>query len=103
METVLILVAVAALVGSGVAVAAMAARTRRPPLRLPQEQFIDEIEEAGLMKDLAPTGPSPIDRSGGASDLESIEVPKSLPAPRPLVEIRAESGKNPAAGDAAAR
>lgn len=78
MEMVLILAAVAALAVSGVVVAAMAARSRRPPLRLPHEHGIDEASEDGLIDDFETPLPSPIDRTGAVLDLDPIERPRRI-------------------------
>lgn len=79
MEIILILVAVVALAISGVVVSGTMARTRRPPLRLPHEEHLDDGDEERLMESLEPPRPSPIDRSGPVLDLEPIERP---PDPR---------------------
>ncbi|GBU17486.1 MAG: hypothetical protein COT28_08855 [Methylobacterium sp. CG08_land_8_20_14_0_20_71_15] len=60
MEIVLILAAFAAIVVAGATVAAMAARGRRPPMRLAND--LDEGDEALLLGDVG-RPPSPIDRS----------------------------------------
>jgi hypothetical protein len=83
METVLILAAVAALAVSGVTVAAMGSRSRRPSLRLPHEDAIDEASEDGSMEEFESPLPSPIDRSGTVLDLEPIEAPRPGEAPSP--------------------
>ncbi|KQP55191.1 hypothetical protein ASG40_09385 [Methylobacterium sp. Leaf399] len=83
METVLILVAVVALAISGVTVGAMAARSRRPPLRLPNEHRIEQASDDGLMDDIEAPLPSPIDRrSGAVLDLEPIESQLQIAASR---------------------
>lgn len=88
---VLILAAVAALAVSGVTVAAMAARSRRPSLRLPHEHVIDEADEDGVMEEFERPLPSPIDRSGAVLDLEPVEVPGTLHAPSPRL-LRSRQG-----------
>jgi hypothetical protein len=80
METVLILAALAALAVSGVAVSVIAARSRRPPLRLPHEHDLADEDETD---DFEPRPASPIDRSGAVLDLEPIEPRGRLEAPRP--------------------
>lgn len=89
MEMVLILAAVAALAISGVTVAAMASRSRRPSLRLPHEDAIDEASEDGVLEEFERPLPSPIDRSGAVLDLEPIEAGRT---PDPATPRRLSSG-----------
>ena len=70
METILILAAVAALAIVGTVVAAMTARGRRPPLRLPND--LDDADEDILLHGVG-RRESPIDRSAPVLDLEPIE------------------------------
>lgn len=80
MELVLILAAVLACLVAGVAVAAMSARGRRPPLRLDND--LDERDTDVLLADVRPAR-SPIDRS--ADVLEPEAAPPRL-AQRPARE-----------------
>ncbi|WP_375409007.1 hypothetical protein [uncultured Methylobacterium sp.] len=89
MEMVLILAAVAALAVSGVTVAAMAARSRRPSLRLPHEDAIHEASEDGVLEEFEKPLPSPIDRSNAVLDLEPIEAER---IPDPATPRRLGSG-----------
>ena len=83
MEMVLILAAVAVLAVSGVTVAAMASRSRRPSLRLPHEDAIDEASEDGELEEFEKALPSPIDRSNAVLDLEPIDAERRPVAPPP--------------------
>lgn len=76
METILIIGAVAGCVVAGTTVAIIAARARRPPLRLSHD--LDEADEALLLHGVEHPG-SPIDRSAETIDLEAQE---SVPPPR---------------------
>ncbi|MEA1831185.1 hypothetical protein U8607_03730 [Methylobacterium durans] len=70
METILILVAVAALMIAGTMVAAMTARGRRPPMRMPND--VDDRDEAILLDGVG-RRESPIDRSAQILDLEPVD------------------------------
>lgn len=74
METFLILAAVVAVAISVVAVARTMSRARRPPLRLPHEDTIEDDDEH-MMESFAPPQASPIDRSAPVLDLEPVEPP----------------------------
>ena len=73
MELILILAAILACIVAGVAVFALAARQRRPPLRLGSEH--DEHDEDLLLADVGPSH-SPIDRTA------EILEPEAEPAAR---------------------
>lgn len=70
MELILILAAVLACIVAGVAVVALSARQRRPPLRLDSEH--DEHDEDLLLAEVGPSR-SPIDRTAEVLEAEVIE------------------------------
>lgn len=70
MELILILAAVLACIVAGVAVVALSARQRRPPLRLDSEH--DEHDEDLLLAEVGPSH-SPIDRTAEVLEAEVIE------------------------------
>ncbi|MDR7035449.1 MULTISPECIES: hypothetical protein [Methylobacterium] len=80
METILILAAVAALAIAGTMAAAMMARGRRPPLRLPNDP--DDDDEPFVLGGVG-RRESPIDRSAPVLDLEPIEPGREADAHRP--------------------
>ncbi|MCJ2034121.1 hypothetical protein [Methylobacterium sp. J-068] len=86
METILILGALAALLFSGLMVATLLGRARRPELRMARE--VDLIEEADgeetLIRSLEPVPASPIDRTAPVLEIE----PTRHPEPRLLPEGR---------------
>ncbi|HEX8416293.1 MAG TPA: hypothetical protein VF641_01690 [Methylobacterium sp.] len=77
METVLILAAIVAVAISVVAVTRTMARARRPPLRLPHEEAIED-DDGQTIDSFAPPPESPIDRSGRVLDLEPVEPPRKV-------------------------
>lgn len=78
MELILILAAVLACLVAGVAVAAMSARGRRPPLRLDND--LDERDEDFLLTEVGPTR-SPIDRSADVLEAEDVPQPRLVQRP----------------------
>ncbi|NEU10763.1 hypothetical protein G3T14_01280 [Methylobacterium sp. BTF04] len=72
METTLILSALAVLVLSGILVATMVARSRRPELRMAREEDLAEDGEEILMRSIEPPRISPIDRSAPILDIEPV-------------------------------
>lgn len=70
METTLILAAVAALAISGVMVATMMTRSRRPELRMGREEDLAADGEETLMRSIEPPRASPIDRSATILEIE---------------------------------
>lgn len=68
MEIFMILAAVAALAVSGVLVATMMARSRRPELRLASEDALERDGDDALMRSLERPDPSPIDREATVLD-----------------------------------
>ncbi len=78
MELVLILAAVLACLVAGVAVAAMSARGRRPPLRLDND--LDERDTDVLLADVRPAR-SPIDRSADVLEPEAAPPPRLAQRP----------------------
>lgn len=82
METTLILAAVAALAISGVMVATMMTRSRRPELRMGREEDLAADGEETLMRSIEPPRASPIDRSATILDIEPVserETKRRLP------------------------
>lgn len=85
MERLLIILAVLVCVAAGVAVVAMSARGRRPPLRMGADLDADDEH---LLLDSVGTPGSPIDRSAQVLDAqvldrEPVEGPRQVEAPRP--------------------
>lgn len=80
MELVLILAALAACVVAGLVVAILAARSRRPDLRMGSE--IEDHEEDYLLASVGPKD-SPIDRSAEVLDIEAIDRALSEPVRAP--------------------
>lgn len=72
METTLILTALAVLAISGVLVATMMARARRPELRMSREEDLAEDGEETLMRSIEPPRISPIDRSAPVLEIEPV-------------------------------
>ncbi|MGU3536449.1 hypothetical protein [Methylobacterium sp. A54F] len=82
METVLILGAVAACVVAAILVAASAARTRRPPLRMGSE--LEEADEAALLRTVA-RPESPIDRDAEVIEVRRPEADRPRRTPRDVL------------------
>lgn len=72
METTLILSALAVLALSGVMVATMMTRSRRPELRMSREEELAEEGEESLLRSIVPPRPSPIDRSATILEIEPV-------------------------------
>ncbi|GJE60244.1 hypothetical protein MPOCJGCO_2355 [Methylobacterium trifolii] len=78
MELVLILAAVVACAIAGLAVAALSARSRRPPLRMDSE--FDERDEDLLLAEIGPST-SPIDRTAEVIDPEPARPARAIEPP----------------------
>lgn len=82
METTLILSALAVLAISGVMVATMMTRSRRPELRMDREEDLAAEGEESLMRSIEPPRASPIDRSATILEIEPMrehETQRRLP------------------------
>jgi hypothetical protein len=95
MERLLIILAVLTCAAVGVAVVAMSARGRRPPLRMDSE--LDETDEHMVLSSVGPLK-SPIDRSAQVLDAQVLDL-EPVEAPR-RIEDRTEPDRPapPAAG-----
>ena len=80
MELILILAAILACFVAGVAVFAISARHRRPPLRLGNE--FDERDEDLLLAEVGPSR-SPIDRTADVLEPEPVQAPRLPQRPGP--------------------
>ncbi|UMY18932.1 hypothetical protein MMB17_06410 [Methylobacterium organophilum] len=89
MDTLLFLLAGAALVAACAAFAVMNGRAKREPLRLPQEErlALDARDEDAAIDAIRPARESPIDRQAEILDLEIIDPE---PVRRALEDHRAE-------------
>ncbi|GJD52599.1 hypothetical protein OPKNFCMD_5365 [Methylobacterium crusticola] len=80
METVLILAAAVAVVLSGLAVVVTLARSRRPPLRLPHEQELEDRGDA-LFRECEPDIAGVLDRTAPVLEARTPAGPERLAPP----------------------
>lgn len=96
MENFVILAAVAATLIVCVLMAGLIRAERRAPLRLPQEQAWAD-DEAGTVRKLTPTRPSPINRDAPVLDIQALDA-KMLDDRRALIADQSDPPEPDAAG-----